>query len=56
MFMRMIHLRYSMSEENTFKTENIKHERNVGASGIFYCLKEFTFLLFIKLYKSEIRY
>ena len=48
MFMRMIHLRYSMSEENTFKTENIKHGINVSVSGIFYCLKEITFLLFTK--------
>ena len=28
-----------MSEENTFKTENIKHERNVSASGIFLLFK-----------------
>ena len=37
-----------MSEENTFKTENIKHERNVGASGIFLLFKRVYILLFNK--------
>lgn len=40
----------SESEDNK-ETENIKHGINVSASGIFYCLKEFTFYGFIKLYE-----
>lgn len=45
-----------MSEENTFKTENIEHGINVGASGISFYLKEFTFCCLIKLYELRISY